>query len=159
MPLAFLNALDIHFALVNKAPVECIPQPYNLIKNSYRLKSRISCCLGYDTVKAIPTGIQIEDFPEFTLNPGSSAAINMYTVARCVSDEELLIEYGVRTLGPDIIDKYYHAERQEVTVLLHNTSHDLFYIDAGDEISIITFELKPLVEFTINPNTLTIPRE
>jgi len=159
MPLAFTNALDIHFELVNKAPVACIPQVYSLLKNSYRLKSRISCCLGYNAVKAIPTGIRIIDFPEFTINPNSLEAINMFTEATCVSDDELLLENGIQTLGPQIVDKYYHEMNPELLVFIKNTSQDLFYIDAGDDISIISFSLKPLVEFTINPTTIMLPRD
>jgi len=161
MPLDFLNTLEIHFDLVKHADITCIPQAIDGLKNGYRLKSRINCCLGGETIKQVPTGVRVVDFPEFSVDSSTPGLgiINMFVEACCVSDEVLLNEYGIRTLGPNIINKYYNMDvNGEIVVTLQNTTKDLFYLDPGDDISIITFNIKPLVEFTINPIALVTPR-
>ena len=143
------NRLDIAYQLVNGADHTIMPDPVtaNGLSIVY-LKTRKTIDLAYNRILQVPTGIMICQFPVIELE--SSPPISMATIARCESIPELEEEEGLSVLGPKIISS---DRLGEIIVTIKNNSKTIFHAERGEPIAMLTFDLMPMIDFTIIPQT------
>lgn len=144
------NRLDIAYQLVNGADHTLMPDPVtaNGLSVVY-LKTRKTIDLAYNRILKVPTGVMICQFPviEFSINP----PITMGVIARCESIPELEEEEGLEVLGPRVISSDRYGE---IIVTLKNNNKQIFHADIGEPIAMMTFDMLPMVEFTVVPSTM-----
>ena len=156
MNLQTLSRFDIKFDVVKEADATYIPVPIGSLPNNYYVKTRKSFALAFDNTITVPTGIRILDFPEFTINYAEGLRVDVYTEAELKPILKYKIRYGIDVIGPQIITKDY---TDELCVTLKNTSKQIFSADAGDEIAILSFNIKPCIDFNVLMENQLIPKE
>ena len=155
MNYAIQSSLNIRYELMKDAKHICMPTPYQNTSNNFVLKTKKEFSLGSRRYITVPTGIRILDFPELPVT-SNNMPIDMYIEGTCLSLPDIESEYGVRVTGPSILSKTYN---DEIKVTLFNNSNTIFDCDEGDEIAILAFVLKPVINFNIDIATQNIPKE
>ena len=145
--MRMLTKLDIAYQLVNGADHTIMPDPVtaNGLSVVY-LKTRKTIDLAYNRVLQVPTGIMICQFPmiEFDTHP----PITMGVIARCESIPSLQEEEGIEVLGPKVISSDRYGE---IIVTIKNNNKAIFHAERGETIAMLTFDMLPLVDFSIVP--------
>ena len=150
MSVIFLPYVNIRYRLTRDADSRCVLVQYKKGLSDYVLRSRAIEYVDTGQIIEIPTGIAIEDYPEYRLNVNETGEMSLYMEAECKSYEELLIEHSVMTVGPRMINKEYG--NNELWVTLHNTGKKCVKISKGMPISVLSFTLKPRVQMQLDNN-------
>ena len=147
--MRMLSKLDITYQLVNGADHTIMPDPVtaNGLSVVY-LKTRKTIDLAYNHVLKVPTGIMICQFPMIELD--TRPPITMGVIARCESIPSLEEEEGLSVLGPKLISSDRYGE---IIVTLKNNSKKIFHAERGEPVAMLTFDMMPLIDFTIVPQT------
>ncbi len=148
------SALILQYDLVKGAPQCVIPYRYRERSDLYILKARSCFSVGSCNYAVIPTGIKIPSFPGFVINPNSQLSVNTTLEAKCISHPDLLERYGIEVLGPIDLDA-----NEEIVVHVYNRSKYIFNVKPGDEVALLSLEIKPAVSLEIDLNQLTMPED
>jgi len=151
MKLQINAALNILYDMADDAPMSCTPQSVNTSYTSFYLKTKINFSLASHRTLEVPTGIILTSFPKFAINEFSSSLFNVALVGTCSSYEDILVDCGVKVLGPQIVTEEYD---RELSVILQNESDQIFNAEVGDEIAILSFDIKPIINLELNVNNL-----
>lgn len=150
MSVIFLPYINIRYRLTEEADSRCVLVQYKKGLSDYTLHSRVIEYVDVGQIMEIPTGIAIEEYPEYRTSTDGNGELAFYMEIGCRSHEDLLISHSIMTVGPTVVTKEYG--NKELWVTLFNTGKKCVKISKGMPISVLSFTLRPRVQLQLDDN-------
>ena len=145
-----LPYINIRYRLVPEADTKSLLVPYKLGLSDFVLRSRAKDYIKPGDTMEIPTGVAIEDFPEYTVPIDGGREISYYMEASCRSLDELVIDQSLVVTGPTTINREYG--NNEIWVCMTNMGKLCKTVEKNMPVALLTFTLKPRVQLQLDDN-------